>query len=226
MPLRTQTQGEAPAGKAEPSKSELVLAAAERCFLVRGFGAVSMDAIAREAGVSKATVYAHFADKAGLFGAVIARLSERFGGFSADALDPAAVEASLTDLARRLLELVLSPEAVALNRIIIAEVTRFPELGEAFWQAGPARTREEIETFLRRATACATLAVAEPRQAAEQFAALVRGELHLRQMLRPDGEVGPKAIAAAACSAVAVFMRAFGRASDDQPLSRTAGEGG
>src|SRR5436190_14011454 len=90
-------------------KAETVLAAAERCFLARGFGAVSMDAIAREAGVSKATVYAHFADKAALFGAVIARLNERFGGFLADALDPAAVEASLITLARRLLELVLSP---------------------------------------------------------------------------------------------------------------------
>jgi TetR/AcrR family transcriptional repressor of mexJK operon len=206
MPLRTETQSEAPAAKAEPSKSEVVLAAAERCFLARGFGAVSMDAIAREAGVSKATVYAHFADKAALFGAVITRLSERFGGFSADALDPGSVEASLTTLARRLLELVLSPEAVALNRIIIAEVTRFPELGEAFWQAGPARTRTQIETFLRRATAAGSLAVIDPRQAAEQFAALARGEIHLRQMLRPVGEVGPKAISAAASSAVQVFL--------------------
>ena len=210
MPLRTETQSEAPARKPEPSKSELVLAAAERCFLARGFGAVSMDAIAREAGVSKATVYAHFADKAALFGAVIARLSERFGGFSAEALDPAAAEASLTTLARRLLELVLSPEAIALNRIIIAEVTRFPELGEAFWQAGPARTRTEIEAFLRRATAAGTLTVPDPRQAAEQFAALARGEIHLRQMLRPEGEVGPKAIAAAAASSVQVFLKAFG----------------
>jgi AcrR family transcriptional regulator len=210
MPLRTETQSEAAARKAEPSKSELVLAAAERCFLARGFGAVSMDAIAREAGVSKATVYAHFADKAALFGAVIARLSERFGGFSADALDPAAAEASLTTLARRLLELVLSPEAIALNRIIIAEVTRFPELGEAFWQAGPARTRAQIEAFLRRATAAGTLTVPDPRQAAEQFAALARGEIHLRQMLRPEGEVGPKAIAAAAASSVQVFLKAFG----------------
>jgi TetR/AcrR family transcriptional repressor of mexJK operon len=209
MPLRTETQSEAAARKAEPSKSELVLAAAERCFLARGFGAVSMDAIAREAGVSKATVYAHFADKAALFGAVIARLSERFGGFSAEALDPAAAEASLTTLARRLLELVLSPEAIALNRIIIAEVTRFPELGEAFWQAGPARTRTEIEAFLRRATAAGTLTVPDPRQAAEQFAALARGEIHLRQMLRPEGEVGPKAIAAAAASSVQVFLKAF-----------------
>lgn len=205
MPVRIETQVGAP-----PGKAEAILSAAERSFLARGFGAVSMDAIAREAAVSKATVYAHFADKAALFGAVIARLNERFGGFSADALDPDAVEASLTTIARRFLELVLSPEAIALNRIIIAEVTRFPELGEAFWHAGPARTRTQIEAFLRRATLAGTVNVPDPRQAAEQFAALARGEIHLRQLLRPEGEVGAKAIAAAASSAVHVFLRAFG----------------
>ena len=210
MPLHTGTLADTPA---EPlaGKAEAVLAAAERCFLARGFGAVSMDAIAREAAVSKATVYAHFADKAALFGAVITRLNERrFGRFSADALDPDNVEPSLTLFTRRFLELILSPEAIALNRVIIAEVTRFPELGEAFWQAGPARTRTQIEAFLRRANAAGTLAVPEPRAAAEQFVALARGEIHMRQLLRPDDEITPEAIAAAASGAVRVFLRAFG----------------
>jgi TetR/AcrR family transcriptional regulator, mexJK operon transcriptional repressor len=208
IPLRRETHADPP-----PGKAEAILVAAERCFLGHGFGAVSMDAIARDAAVSKATVYAHFADKAALFGAVIARLNERFGGFSAEALDPEAIEASLITIARRFLEIVLSPEAIALNRIIIAEVTRFPELGEAFWQAGPERSRAQIEAFLRRATVAGRLAVAEPRHAAEQFAALARGEIHLRQLLRPEGEVGATAIGAAASSAVAVFLRAFGTSS-------------
>ena len=63
---------EAPPG----SKAESILAAAKRTFLAAGFGAVSMDTIAREAGVSKATVYAHFAGKEELFGAVIGRECE------------------------------------------------------------------------------------------------------------------------------------------------------
>lgn len=209
-PVLTETRGVTLAGKAEPTKSEQVLAAAERCFLARGFGAVSMDAIAREAGVSKATVYAHFADKAALFGAVVRHLSERrFGGFSAEALDAEDVEGSLILYARRFLELVLSPEAIALNRVIIGEVTRFPELGEAFWQAGPARSRAQIEAFLRRGNAAGTLSVQDPRQAAEQFVALARGEIHMRQLLRPEGEITPKAIAAAAGGAVRMFLRAF-----------------
>src|SRR5437016_8511652 len=101
-------------------KAETILAAAERAFLASGFGAVTMNAIAREAGVSKATVYAHFTGKEALFGAVIAHVRERrYDGFSIEALDPRDIEASLTTIAHRFLDLVLAPEVIALNRIII-----------------------------------------------------------------------------------------------------------
>src|SRR6187399_3534273 len=82
------------------------------------------------------------------------RSSERrFHGFSAEALDPCDIEASLLTIATRFLDLVLSPEAIALNRILIGEVSRFPVLGDVFWAAGPERTRVQIEAFLRRAAA-------------------------------------------------------------------------
>src|SRR5260370_26311361 len=120
------------------SKAESILAAAKRSFLAAGFGAVSMDAIAREAGVSKAAVYAHFAGKEELFGAVVGRECERyFAQFSALELDPGDVRASLTALWCRFLELVLSPDAIALHRIIVAWVTRLPALGAVYCPSGP-----------------------------------------------------------------------------------------
>jgi TetR/AcrR family transcriptional regulator, mexJK operon transcriptional repressor len=192
-------------------KAESILAAAWQSFLARGFGAVSMDAIAREAGASKATVYAYFASKEELFGAVIAREGERyFRGFSAGELDPCAVEVSLAEIARRFLDLVLSPEAIAINRIIISEASRFPQLGEVFWRAGPERTRVQIEAFLSRAVAAGTLAVADTRVAAEQFVALLRGDIHQRQLLRLDDGVDAGELAAATAAAVATFLKAFG----------------
>jgi AcrR family transcriptional regulator len=193
-------------------KATLVLRAARRAFLASGFGVVSMDAIAREAGVSKATVYAHFGSKEELFGAVVADVAEqRFGGFSALELDPRDVEASLETIARRFLDLVLSPEAVAVNRIIIGEVARFPALGNVFWQAGPERNRLQIEEFLRRAAKAGSLAIDDPRLAAEQFASLVRGEIHLRCLFGLDGPRTDDALADIVTSAVATFLRAFGR---------------
>src|ERR1700746_1069808 len=166
-------------------KAESVLAAAKRAFLAAGFGAVSMDTIAREAGVSKATVYAHFAGKEELFGAMVGRVCERhFETFSARELDATDVRPSLTTLGRRFLDLVLSPDAIAVHRIIVAEVTRFPALGEVFWRAGPERTLRQIEAFMRRAAAAGSLEIAQPRMAAEQFVGLMRGALHLLHLVR------------------------------------------
>ena len=199
------------AGREEPvGKAETILAAAERAFLASGFGAVTMDRVAREAGASKATVYAHFTSKEELFGAVVAHVSERrFGGFSAEALDPSDIVASLTTIATRFLDLILSPEAIALNRIIIAEVTRFPALAQVFWAAGPERTKAQIEAFLRRANDAGSLAISDHRVAAEQFAALARGEIHYRSLLQPTDPAEPAALRDAAAGAVATFLRAF-----------------
>jgi TetR/AcrR family transcriptional repressor of mexJK operon len=199
---------EAPPG----SKAESILAAAKRTFLAAGFGAVSMDAIAREAGVSKATVYAHFAGKEDLFGAVIERECERyFARFSAGELDLGDVRASLTVLGRRFLELLLSPDGIALHRIILGEVTRFPGLGEVFWRAGPERQRVQIEAFLKSAAASGTLDLADTRLAAEQFLSLVRGDVQLRHLMRLEANADQRGIGIAVQGAVATFMRAFER---------------
>src|SRR5205085_1772561 len=93
------------------------------------------------------------------------------------------VESILAAATRTFLDLVLSPDAIAVHRIIVAEVTRFPALGEVFWRAGPERTLGQIETFMRRAAAAGSLEIAQPHIAAEQFVGLMRGENHLRHLL-------------------------------------------
>ena len=192
------------------SKAESILAAAKRAFLAAGFGAVSMDTIAREASVSKATVYAHFAGKEELFGAVIERECERyFARFSEGELDPRDVRASLTVLGRRFLELLLSPDGIALYRIIVGEVTRFPRLGEVFWRAGPERQRLQIEAFLKSAIASGNLVLTDTRLAAEQFVSLVRGDIQPRHLLRLEADADRRGIDAAVEGAVATFLRAF-----------------
>lgn len=191
-------------------KAESILAAAKRTFLFGGFGAVSMDVIARDAGVSKATVYAHFGSKEELFGAVIGRECERYlARFSAGELDPRDVGASLTILGRRFLELILSPDAIALHRIILGEVTRFPALGEVFWRAGPERQRLQVEAFLRSAVEAGALCCTDTRLAAEQFVSLVRGDIQLRKVLDLETEAGERAIGIAVAGAIDTFLRAF-----------------
>jgi TetR/AcrR family transcriptional regulator, mexJK operon transcriptional repressor len=197
-------------GVALASKQASILDAAKKSFLARGYGAVSMDAIAREAAVSKATVYAYFASKEELFGAVVAGECERrFAAFSAHELDPGDPALSLAVIGRRFVGLILSPDALALQRIILGEVSRFPVLGELFWRAGPERSVAQIALFMTRAREAGTLLFDDATGAAEQFVALLRGETQLRHLLALEIDADEAAIERAVAPAVATFLRAF-----------------
>lgn len=109
-----------------------VLAGAHRAFLARGFDLTSMDAIAREAGVSKTTVYAHFGDKTALFLAVMED-SARSVDVDLDdiASDPTrSLLQKLTDLTIAVLTVTTTEESIALLRIVISETGRHPRLAE------------------------------------------------------------------------------------------------
>ena len=100
-------------------------------------------------------------------------------------------------------------DGIALHRLILGEVTRFPGLGEIFWRAGPERQRLQIEAFLKSATAAGTLTVSDTRLAAEQFVSLVRSDVQLRHLLRLDANTDESGVTAVLEAAVATFMRAF-----------------
>lgn len=112
------------------AKRERVLDAAVQVFLANGFDQTSMDAIAARAGVSKTTVYAHFADKLALFRAVVER-SSRLLALQMDETrlragqDP---QARLTELVLIVLEATTTPEFLAFLRVMISESARHPDL--------------------------------------------------------------------------------------------------
>lgn len=56
-----------------------LVAVATPAFAAQGFGAVSLDALAAEAGVTRGALHHHFTNKAGLFEAVLRRVVEQLG---------------------------------------------------------------------------------------------------------------------------------------------------
>ncbi len=127
------------AGAAVPcDKASVVLQAATAVFLQHGFSAATTDMIQREAGVSKATVYARFANKEALFAAVIqqecAKLMSTIRTIDAKSH---GLRATLTDIGSDYLNIILSPTGLALYRVIVAEAPRFPDLARQFYLAGP-----------------------------------------------------------------------------------------
>ena len=89
-------------------------------FLELGFDGASMDAVAAQAGVSKGTLYARFANKEVLFRAILA---EEFGRWSKraegeDHLLPAALGPRLRHHARSMAEAYAQPEHARIYRLI------------------------------------------------------------------------------------------------------------
>jgi AcrR family transcriptional regulator len=143
------------------------LDAATARFLREGYGTTSMEAIAADAGVSKRTLYARFPDKAAVLQTAISRLIGTWlGGFDA-ALDHPMLEDALTAAAQRMLAATLTPEALALYRLLVAEAGRIPDLPRLLAESGAGTGIARIATLLANA------GVAEPGFAAEQFQRLI-----------------------------------------------------
>jgi AcrR family transcriptional regulator len=104
---------------------------ATRLFVGQGYAATSIEQIAAAAGSGKQTIYRRFTSKEGLFTEVIneqgRRLFEVAEASGATGSDPTG---ALKEACRQLFDFVLAPDTVQLHRILVAEVVRFPELGE------------------------------------------------------------------------------------------------
>jgi TetR/AcrR family transcriptional repressor of mexJK operon len=199
-----------PAANASP-KQQAVLKAASTLFLTQGYAAVSMEAVAREAGVSKATLYAHFTGKDALFAAIVAegcsRMVAAAEGVSTHALPLREAVMRLGDF---WLSLMLSPQALAVHRIVLAEGHRFPDLAEAFFAAGPARAHGWVAGWIAEEQRLGRLrAEAVPAEAAWQLVSLLRAEVYLKAALgigpAPDGA----AVARTVASAAEAFLRIY-----------------
>lgn len=165
-------------------KAHSILAAALELFVNHGFDAVSMDMIARQAPVSKATLYAHFASKEELFSAVIVneanRLIEEVWRIAPDSDD---VEAVLRRVAERFVDIFLSEQTMLLQRAVIGVVRRFPSIGVAIFESGPKVLTERLAKFLVEAHERGLLNISNPTLAATQFLSLVRGDLDIRGLV-------------------------------------------
>jgi TetR/AcrR family transcriptional repressor of mexJK operon len=125
------------------------------------------------------------------------------------ALDSAeGVEAALRAIGGRMLRFFLRDRSLAIHRLVIGESERFPELGRAFYDNGPAACREILADWMARRPA---LVVPEPTIAAEQFIGLLRAGLFLRATLGLAREPDEAAVDTAVTAAVGTFMRAYGR---------------
>ncbi len=204
-------------GESSP-KRRAILDAAESLFLDHGYGAVSMDAVARQASVSKATLYAYFTSKDELFATIVA---ERGLSYVLDESlfrdDPADLRAALLAIGGAVLRFLLQPRTLAIYRIAVAESMRFPELGRAFLESGPHRCLARFAAWLERQDLPLLVSEQARHTAAMQFTALIRSGVFLRASLGVPPVPDDVEIEATVAAAVDTWMAAYGRPRESQP---------
>jgi AcrR family transcriptional regulator len=138
----------------------LIIEAARREFLANGYAGASMVAVAERAGVSTKTMYRLIPTKADLFRSVVSdRISRFMLEIDAEALDPLPVEEALERILAAYGALTLDAETIAIQRLVLAECDRFPELAASFYELAIRRTSEAMEGWLRRQCARGVVAL-------------------------------------------------------------------
>lgn len=134
LPQRKRATSGRPSNGTLEQRLEKILEAATQIFLEEGYGSATIGKIAREARIAKRTIYQYFGGKDKLFGAVIHRLSNTvLSSFpSLDGENIQTLDQVLGQFAYPLFMVVITSDAIGLDRLVIGEASRFPKLVTQF----------------------------------------------------------------------------------------------
>ena len=166
-------------------KRAAILEAATGLFLASGYDGTSLAKIAEGAGVSKATLFKQFPTKAALFDAIVTASWQTADAGEAQP-PPEDFAAGLTAIGHRYVALLTRPGMAALFRIVIAELPRFPELGEAQFSRGKLPYFESVSRYLSAADTAGVAKVPDPTMAATQFLGMIANFVFWPRLLLTD----------------------------------------
>ncbi len=207
---RTPPKAIGPGRPKDLSKRAAILDAAETLFVQYGFSGVSMDRIARKAGVSKLTLYSHFGDKDGLFAEAVHNHCAR--GVPTHLFDPdpsSPLRERLLAIGTAFFTMVMAPDALAGHRILCSPQATGSRLPEIFWNAGVVSMRDAFASMLQRRVDNGELSIANTTYAADHFFAMTKGAPHARAIFGLAAIGGRDAAKRHIADVVEVFLRAY-----------------
>tara|TARA_R110001606_G_scaffold88649_2_gene199619 strand:+ start:10550 stop:11185 length:636 start_codon:yes stop_codon:yes gene_type:complete len=157
-----------------------ILAAARTEFFANGFAGASIEAIAALAEVSKVTIYSWFKTKENLFVEVVKsecrHMSESLVG---ENLKTRSIRDTLIFAAEHMLGVLMDEEKVRFDRVLAAEVTRDPKVGEYFLDNGPRALLHNLVNLLKISQEKGEIQSTDLVSSAEMFVSLVMGRIDL-----------------------------------------------
>jgi AcrR family transcriptional regulator len=195
-----------------------ILNGATAVFRRRGYHGTSMDAITESTGISKPTLYRHFASKEELFKAIMQAEAERIGVRLEDGLhDTGSVEERLNRFARIYAQVVLEPDVMAMARIVIGLAHEMPELSHHYYDAAHHVTTDACLRLFERMRERGDLVIDDLELASEQFRALVLTSYYGPLLYRPTRKPSGRGLEYTIRRGVEVFLRAYGVPSPKRP---------
>lgn len=196
-------------------KRRAILDAATEVFLKSGYLGTNMDEIAALSAVSKQTVYKHFSSKEALFIEIVSGMTTGAGDLVHNDVEQLPegddLAAYLVEYALRQLTVVLTPRIMQLRRLVIGEVTRFPELAKVLYERGPARAMAMLASVFQGLAERGLLKIDDPATAASHFNWLIMSAPLNQAMLLGDAAIpSPAELRRNAEAGVQVFLAAYG----------------
>ena len=187
------------------------LQAAMQLFCERGYERTSLQQIAERARISTATLFKRYPSKPALFEAIVEefwRVEGPLVGIPPAGNPAAGLHALGSDYARRMRR----PEMAALYRVIIAEVSRSPQLGRSQAERNKGPYLDRISTYLAAEATAGTRSIPDVRRAAHQFMGLITAEVLNPGLLFVDFVATDAETEAAVDEAVKTIVARYARA--------------
>lgn len=197
-----------------------VLEGARKVFLRDGFEGASVDDIAREAGVSKATLYSYFPDKRLMFIEVFRAELMRETTDASRLVDvDLPVEQVLPFIVQMISSHVVSEFGVRVYRVSIGESERFPMLAKEYYEAGPMQLRRQLSQYFERCVERGELVIQDFELAADQLIELASATIQDRVALLGSDSVDKEQLRRVNRGAVKMFMSCYGPGASERAVS-------
>jgi AcrR family transcriptional regulator len=154
-------------------RSEEITAAALRVFTRRGLHQTTLEDVAKEAGISKGTIYLYFKSKEDLFIAaaqqVVLPPEDLLLKLPVDPIREEDLGNLLREIARRMYRRFRTPAYLAFFGLIAAETLRHPEWGQLYFERIVLALNHRVAELFRRTTAAGAARKVDPVLASRAF---------------------------------------------------------
>lgn len=193
------------------AKREIILRHARRAFTAEGYTGARIEPIARDAGVSTATIYALFDGKEELFAAVIEDSAVEFDRLMSQVRTTSGpARERLTTFADTYCAFMADPFIRSVFRLVMAERRRFRDVALKFFDRGKADFGKVLIDALNEMVETGELRMERASWAAGQLMGMIEHPVFFMPLVTGDEVMPVRAVQQIAADAVETFLARYG----------------